>query len=396
MPPAGAPRPDPATYEGVATALETRLDDAASATPHPGTLPLLHRLSRTEYQNAVRDLLAIEALPKEMDYSLLLPADNISSGFDNIADLLFVSPTAMERYLDAARKISRLAMGDPEMPPMVNIHRLHPERWQEARVDELPIGTRGGLAVRSYFPMDGDYVVKVDVANAGRDAHQIEITVDDERMQLTSVGGAGRGGRAAGRGAAAGAGRGAAAPLEFRIAVKAGPRLVGVTFLEQNQARDENTLRPRMRGRGTLPAISNVTISGPYNITGPGDTPSRRRILVCAPSSDADLDVPDEDSHDARRSGVPPSRHRRRHPAPAAVLRRRPIRRRIRTRHSKSDRTGIGEPAVSVPHRTGAGEAWRPARPIRSAISSSPPDCRFFSGAAFPTTNCWPRRRADS
>ena len=160
--------------------------DAASAAPHPGTLPLLHRLSRTEYQNAVRDLLAIEALPKEMDYSLLLPADNISSGFDNIADLLFVSPTAMERYLDAARKICRLAVGDPDMPPMVNIHRLHPEQWQEARVDELPIGTRGGLAVRSYFPMDGDYVVKLDVANAGRDAHQIEITVDDERVQLAT------------------------------------------------------------------------------------------------------------------------------------------------------------------------------------------------------------------
>jgi mono/diheme cytochrome c family protein len=276
MPPAGAPRPDQGTYERVATFLETRLDRAASAAPRPGTLPLLHRLSRTEYQNAVRDLLAIEALPKEMDYSLLLPADNISSGFDNIADLLFVSPTAMERYLDAARKISRLAVGDKDMPPMVNIHRLHPERWQDSRVDALPIGTRGGLAIRSYFPMDGDYIVRLDVAGAARDPHQIEITVDGERVQLASVGGAGGGGR----GAAAGAGRGAAAPLEFRIPVSAGPRLVGVTFIERNQARDENTLRPRMRGRGTQPAIANVTISGPYDIKGPGDTPSRRRIFV--------------------------------------------------------------------------------------------------------------------
>jgi mono/diheme cytochrome c family protein len=292
MPPVGVPRPDQSTYEAVASFLETRLDAEAAATPHPGSLPPLHRLSRTEYQNAIRDLLAIETLPKEMDYSLLLPADNISSGFDNIADLLFVSPTAMERYLDAARKISRLAVGDPGMPPMVNIHRLHPERWQDARVDELPIGTRGGLAVRSYFPMDGDYTVKLDVAAAGRDPQQVEITVDGERMQLASVGGAGRGGPGAGRGRAAGAGRGAADPLEFRIPVKAGPRLVGVTFIEHNQARDENTLRPRMRGRGTQPALSSVTISGPYNIKGPGDTPSRRRIFVCGPSSDADVACP--------------------------------------------------------------------------------------------------------
>ena len=113
MPPAGVPRPDQATYDSVASFLETELDRAAAAKPNPGKLPLLHRLSRTEYQNAIRDLLALDALPKEMDYSLLLPPDNSSSGFDNIADLLFVSPTTMERYLDAARKISRLAVGDP-------------------------------------------------------------------------------------------------------------------------------------------------------------------------------------------------------------------------------------------------------------------------------------------
>ncbi len=113
MPPAGAPRPDRATYDSTAAYLEAELDRAAAAKPNPGSLPLLHRLTRTEYQNAIRDLLAVDALPKEMDYSLLLPADNASSGFDNIADLLFVSPTSMERYLDAAAKISRLAIGDP-------------------------------------------------------------------------------------------------------------------------------------------------------------------------------------------------------------------------------------------------------------------------------------------
>src|SRR5437016_7674310 len=203
MPPPGLPRPDKATYDSVAAFLESELDRAAAVKPNPGTLPLLHRLSRTEYQNAVRDLLTLEALPKEMDFTILLPADNASSGFDNIADLLFVSPATMERYLDAARKISRLAVGDPEMPVMVNIHRLSPEQSQDERIDELSFGTRGGLAVESYFPVDGEYEVKVDVAGgAPRDAQQIEITIDGERMQLATIGGiGGNAGGARGRGA---------------------------------------------------------------------------------------------------------------------------------------------------------------------------------------------------
>src|SRR6202034_3278656 len=118
--------------------LETELDRASAEHVEPGKLPLLHRLSRTEYENAIRDLLALDALPKEIDYSLLLPADNSSSGFDNIADLLFVSPTTMERYLDAARKISRLAVGDPTAPVMVNQYRIPAELPQDERVDELP------------------------------------------------------------------------------------------------------------------------------------------------------------------------------------------------------------------------------------------------------------------
>jgi hypothetical protein len=271
MPPVNAPRPDEATYESVATFLETELDRAAAARPNPGRLPLLHRLSRTEYQNAVRDLLALDALPQEMDFSTLLPQDNISSGFDNIADLLFISPTTMERYLDAARKISRIAVGDPGMPPMVNIHRLSPEHWQEARVDELPFGTRGGLAVRSTFPVDANYDIALEVAGAGREAHELEITVDGERLHLITIGGGPPGSGNAAR------------PLEFRIPVKAGVRLVGITFVEQNQARGEETLKPRMRARGTRPALVSAVISGPYDVGGPGDSPSRRRIFVCQP-----------------------------------------------------------------------------------------------------------------
>jgi hypothetical protein len=220
-----------------------------------------------------------------MDFSVLLPPDNVSSGFDNIADLLFVSPTTMERYLDAARKISRLAIGDPNMPLMVNIHRLSPEQWQDAQVEELPFGTRGGLAIRSYFPVDGEYNIKLEVAGAARDPNEIDITIDGERVQLIGIGGGG--GARGGRG---GRGRGGAAgdqPLDFRLPIKAGSHLIGVTFVEHDQARDEETLRPRMRSRGTQPALGSVTITGPANVQGGGDSPSRRRIFVCRPAAGA-------------------------------------------------------------------------------------------------------------
>ena len=277
MPPAGMPRPDEATYNRMALYLETALDREAGAHPHPGDLPHLNRITRTEYQNAIRDLLGVDHLPKEMDYSLLLPLDNSSSEFDNIADLLFISPATMQRYLDAARKISRLAVGDPNTPVMVNIHRLPVQMPQDARVEDLPFGTRGGLAVNSYFPLDADYVFKVEMAGYARQPDQLEVSVDGERKQLAEVGGGGRAGRGS-------------KPLEFRLPVKAGPRLVGVTFVLRTEALDEATVRPRTRGRGTLPAIGTVTISGPFHPTGPGDTPSRSKIFVCEPANpDAEL-----------------------------------------------------------------------------------------------------------
>jgi hypothetical protein len=290
MPPAGAPRPDAATYNAMASFLETEIDRAATAKPAPGKLPLMHRLSHTEYRNAIRDLLALDAMPKEMDFSLLLPPDNASSGFDNLADLLFVSPSDLERYLDAAEKISRLAVGDPSAPVMVNIHNLPDEYPQIARVDELPFGTRGGAAIRSHFPLDGEYTIKVELTAASRDPEQLEITIDGERVELAPIE-AGRGGKGS-RGTRTRDGfvrpGPAAKPLEFRVPVKAGPRLVGVSFIERNEIRDEETLRPRMRSRGPQLAIAAITISGPYQAAGAGDTPSRRRIFACHPASAAD------------------------------------------------------------------------------------------------------------
>ncbi|MEO8099747.1 MAG: DUF1592 domain-containing protein [Acidobacteriota bacterium] len=278
MPPAGAPRPDEATYGTMIRNLTTELDRAAAANPNPGKLPLLHRLTRTEYQNSIRDLLALNALPKENEISYLLPPDNVSSGFDNIADLLFMSPATMDRYLDAARKIARLAVGDPAMPVMVNIHRMDEEHPQDARVDELAFGTRGGLAIRSDFPVDGTYVVKVELAAQPRDLQELEITLDGQRVQLSRLGENTAGGRV-------GRGGPAAAPLEFRLPLKAGPKLIGIAFVQHSDVRDESTLRPRMRSRGTLPAIASATISGPYDVTAAGDSPSRGRIFICKPAT---------------------------------------------------------------------------------------------------------------
>ena len=274
MPPPGVPRPDAAGYESLAATLEAQLDRAAASHPQLGRLPLVHRLTRTEYQNAIRDLLGLEALPREVRVDFLLPADNISSGFDNIADLLFMSPVTLERYLDAATKISRFAVGDPSMPVLVNIHKIDEERSQDERVDDLPFGTRGGTAISTDVPADATYMVKVELAGAPRDRQDLEVTVDGERAALRTLGAGGRGG--------------AGTTLEFPLPIKAGARVIGVAFLTRTEARDEATLRPRMRSRGTQPAIASVTIAGPYDVSSPGDSASRRRIFVCRPTTVSD------------------------------------------------------------------------------------------------------------
>ena len=146
MPPPGAPRPEPAVYKRVSGYLAGRLAANAAAHPNPGSVLPVHRLTRTEYRNAIRDLLALSDLPKEMDYTTLLPADNVSSGFDNLADTLFISPVAMERYLDAARKISEVAVGDPDMGLLVSIHQTPIRQPQEERRDEqLSVSAHGAV-----------------------------------------------------------------------------------------------------------------------------------------------------------------------------------------------------------------------------------------------------------
>ena len=325
MPPAGRPRPDAPTYHAVASHLEARLDTAAATRPDPGRLPLFHRLTRTEYKNSIRDLLGLDELSKDVDLDLLLPADNSSSGFDNIADLLFVSSTQLEQYLSAAQKLSAVAVGDRTVPPLVDVYRLSDQFNQEFQADGAPVGTRGGAVIRTYLPLDGEYRIHVELADAPRDAHQLEVAVDDERVRVIPVdlpvappvaadSPTSNAPPADGRTVAEkldgiateikinsvvnrrfeldrrneARRRAIAKGFDIDVPMKAGPRVIAVAFLKRTSAKGEALIRPRLRGRGQLPAVASVTIRGPHTIAGSGDTPSRRRIFVCRPASAAE------------------------------------------------------------------------------------------------------------
>jgi mono/diheme cytochrome c family protein len=326
MPPAGRPRPDAATYDAVASHLEAKLDAAAKIEPNPGRLPLFHRLSRTEYKNAIRDLLGLDDLSKDVDLDLLLPADNSSSGFDNIADLLFVSSTQLEQYLSAAQKLSAVAVGDQSLPPLVDVYRMSEQFNQEYQAEGAPFGTRGGTVIRTYLPLDGNYRIHIELADAPREPHQLEIAVDDERVRLISAELQTQPTAAEAESAKKDTAspdaqtvaetldeiateikinsvvnrrfeldrrnearrRALAKGFDVDVTMKAGPRAIAVTFLKRTSAKGEALIRPRLRGRGQLPAIASVTIRGPQKISGVGDTPSRRRIFVCTPGTAAE------------------------------------------------------------------------------------------------------------
>ena len=193
MPPAGSPRPDPAAYAAFASTVEAALDRAAAATPNPGRVPAVHRLNRFEYTNAIRDLLALE-----IDGDSILPDDESSYGFDNNASVLSLTPALLERYLLAARKIGRLAIGDPTMRPAVATYRLPLAKVQDYRESEdLSFGTRGGSAIRHVFPLDGEYVLKISLRRnwsspeiRGLDKReQIDVRLDGVRVKLFEIGG---------------------------------------------------------------------------------------------------------------------------------------------------------------------------------------------------------------
>jgi hypothetical protein len=290
MPPPGAQRPDEAAYRSAVEALETSLDRAAAAHPSPGT-PVAHRLNRTEYANAIRDLLALD-----VDTASLLPADDSAYGFDNVSDVLNVSPSLQERYLSAARKISALAIGDVRIVPSESTYRVRQDRSQNQHAEGLPLGTIGGTLVRHTFPLDGDYLFQTKLfrTNLGmmrglEYAHRVEYTVDGERVHLATIGGNADLADAFEKPTATGDAM--EARLRVRLPIKAGPHAVGVAFVEDLPGLDTVRLQPFLRSSyDTLdwtgrPHIEMFSISGPFNQSGAGDTPSRRRIFTCRPAS---------------------------------------------------------------------------------------------------------------
>jgi hypothetical protein len=342
MPPSGMPRADKATHERFLTFIEGELDRTARANPNPGRTEAFHRLNRKQYQNAVRDLLNLD-----IDVTTLLPPDDASYGFDNIAGVLRISPTLMERYLTAAQKISRTAVGLPPSSPNIDYFRVADDRAQDDRLPKQLFGTRGGASIDYTFPMDAHYTIRVELS---RDLNEqvpiyaepqlLEVSIDGERVNVFTLPGVaappppppsepvaasdapaddspapsaqpaerGRGAGAAGqRGAGAGArggggGRGnrqgqaqrnrADRDWEIRVPVKAGTHQVQVAFVKQSSAVAETArlpfLRPYPAGVNiaetrTGAYLRSVEIAGPFDPTGPGNSPSRQRIFTCHP-----------------------------------------------------------------------------------------------------------------
>ena len=292
MPPLGMPRPDSATLDNFASSLETALDRAAISRPEPGRASL-HRLNRAEYANAIRDLLDLK-----VDVATLLPADDESNGFDNIADVLKVSPSLLEQYLSASRAVSSLAVGDRSLGPVSQVYQVPPNLAQGEHIEGLPLGTRGGILIHQNFALDGEYEFSayllrniVGYMTGLEYPHQFEISVDGVRVFLADVGGeADNKMMDTNLGLA---GNTIDARLRVRVPVKAGPHDVGVTFVAKDHSESVEPLQPFTRNldlqdMNGIPLIDHVQITGPFAVTGSGDTPSRKRIFVCRPATSSE------------------------------------------------------------------------------------------------------------
>ncbi len=288
MPPAGEIRPTGRSYDRVVDSLAGALDRAASEDPRPGRTLTFRRLNRTEYQNAIRDLLAVN-----VDAAALLPPDQSGHGFDNVTvgDL---SPTLLDRYITAARKISRLAAGSPGRSPGGDTIRIRADLTQEEHVEGLPIGTRGGARILYTFPQDGEYEIQARLARDRNehveglhDTHELEVLLDRDRKALFTI--------QAPR--SEGDHQTADQHLKARIRVAAGPHDLGVAFLKDPSSLLETKRQPYQahynmhRHPRITPALYEVSITGPYSATGHGDSPSRRRIFVREPKGTADEDA---------------------------------------------------------------------------------------------------------
>ncbi len=310
MPPAGRPRPDQATTVAFVSALEAALDGVARQQPDPGRVPI-HRLNRAEYVHAVRDLFDLE-----IDGAAMLPSDTPGLGFDNNADVAAVTPGLMARYLTAATKVSRLVVGDATVRPVSQVYRVAEFARQDVRMnDDLPFGSRGGLAVRHTFPLDGEYTFKLklqrnQVGNTIRGLdreHDIEVRVDRSLVKTFTIGGGAKG---------SDFGILIAIPedeveqqrmhtyrlnadneLEFRAVMKAGTRAVAAAFVDDAAMYEGVPVRARSIKSSSFtddasdPGIDTIEISGPYNGKAPVDSPSRQKVFICRPTGARDEDA---------------------------------------------------------------------------------------------------------
>ena len=290
MPPPGIRQPDDAARGAALASLETSLDRLSAATPNPGRTDTFRRLTRTEYHNAIRDLLALD-----FDATAVLPSDSSSYGFDNVT-VGNLSPTLLESYVSAAEKISRLAVGGPSLSPGGATVRLRPDFTQEKHIEGLPVGTRGGALVPHTFPLDGEYEITIRLSRDRNEniegltePHQLDLLLDGERLKLFTV---------------------EPAPvkedelakyqpshdtldghLKIRVPVTAGPHTLGVTFAKKPSLLLETARQPYeahfnyYRHPRITPAVYEISIVGPYNAAGAGDTPSRHRVFTCRPAS---------------------------------------------------------------------------------------------------------------
>jgi hypothetical protein len=261
MPPPGKPRPAKAQVEAVSRYLETRLDDQWRQAPNAGAKSL-HRLNRNEYRNATRDLLDLH-----IDVSTLLPADDAAEGFDNMADVLGVSPTLIQSYVSAAMKISRAAVGDPQMTPVLEKFSGPGGAAQQGHVEGMPLGTRGGLRIAYNFPLDAEYEFRITAGGgfrfagpAGSSSSRVDVTLNGQPVKFAN-------------------------PSKFLLRVPAGPQVVTIAMVDQVHAEGVDELYALTPPRRD--DVDGVTIQGPLNATGPGDTPSRRAILICRPENAA-------------------------------------------------------------------------------------------------------------
>ena len=294
MPPPGLPRPDKTGYDSIVTYLETSIDAEANAHPNPGR-PVAHRLNRAEYANAIKDLLSLDA-----DVESLLPPDDSGYGFDNIGDVLSVSPALLERYILAAGKIRRLAIGDVDTSPAFETYDMPRLLMQDERMsEELPFGSRGGIAIRRWFPLDAEYLIKIrlqrrydqDFIVGLETPHQIELRVDGARVKVFAIGGE-QSDNDTGTYRRRNAADDRDKQLEIRLPIKAGSRLIAVDFTDE-KPEPAGAFQPLLaafrfidkRAQEIAPAVGSVIIGGPYNSTGAGDTTTRRKIFLCRPSS---------------------------------------------------------------------------------------------------------------